>query len=235
MASARWSDGRHGGRRAMRATVARMLLRRKLPRSSFVLVSISVACALAAALVMRAYARRIDVVRPDGGPPMTVVAAAEEHRSRCGPHRRCPRGRHGAVALRAARRDARPRPRDGQDRDRGHRGRRDHHAAAARRGRRRADGLAGPAGDAQRLQTDVVDLYYMHRRDTNVPIEETVGAMANWHGRTGHRRQRPRRARPAVSSLPQHFPSALLSSKHSPIERSTSKVQRCKSTMCQHC
>jgi aryl-alcohol dehydrogenase-like predicted oxidoreductase len=29
-----------------------------------------------------------------------------------------------------------------------------------------------------RLQTDVVDLYYMHRRDTNVPIEETVGAMA---------------------------------------------------------
>lgn len=30
----------------------------------------------------------------------------------------------------------------------------------------------------QRLQTDVVDLYYMHRRDTTVPIEETVGAMA---------------------------------------------------------
>jgi aryl-alcohol dehydrogenase-like predicted oxidoreductase len=30
----------------------------------------------------------------------------------------------------------------------------------------------------QRLQTDVVDLYYMHRRDVNVPIEESVGAMA---------------------------------------------------------
>ena len=30
----------------------------------------------------------------------------------------------------------------------------------------------------QRLNTDVVDLYYMHRRDPNVPIEETVGAMA---------------------------------------------------------
>jgi aryl-alcohol dehydrogenase-like predicted oxidoreductase len=30
----------------------------------------------------------------------------------------------------------------------------------------------------QRLQTDVVDLYYMHRRDHDVPIEETVGAMA---------------------------------------------------------
>jgi pilus assembly protein CpaB len=54
-----------------------MLLRRKLPRSSFVLISISVAFALAAALVMRAYSRRIDVARPDGGPPMTVVAAAE--------------------------------------------------------------------------------------------------------------------------------------------------------------
>ena len=27
-------------------------------------------------------------------------------------------------------------------------------------------------------RTDVVDLYYMHRRDHNVPIEETVGAMA---------------------------------------------------------
>lgn len=30
----------------------------------------------------------------------------------------------------------------------------------------------------QRLGTDVVDLYYMHRRDVSVPIEETVGAMA---------------------------------------------------------
>jgi aryl-alcohol dehydrogenase-like predicted oxidoreductase len=29
-----------------------------------------------------------------------------------------------------------------------------------------------------RLNTDVVDLYYMHRRDLTVPIEETVGAMA---------------------------------------------------------
>lgn len=29
-----------------------------------------------------------------------------------------------------------------------------------------------------RLGTDVIDLYYMHRRDPSVPIEETVGAMA---------------------------------------------------------
>src|SRR6476620_5465852 len=53
----------------------------------------------------------------------------------------------------------------------------------------RAAGRIGVRGDGayvqqcideslQRLQTDVVDLFYMHRRDVNVPIEETVGAMA---------------------------------------------------------
>jgi aryl-alcohol dehydrogenase-like predicted oxidoreductase len=53
----------------------------------------------------------------------------------------------------------------------------------------RVAGRIGVRGDAayvrqcideslQRLQTDVVDLYYMHRRDVTVPIEETVGAMA---------------------------------------------------------
>jgi aryl-alcohol dehydrogenase-like predicted oxidoreductase len=30
-----------------------------------------------------------------------------------------------------------------------------------------------------RLGVDVIDLYYMHRRDVNVPIEETVGVMAD--------------------------------------------------------
>jgi aryl-alcohol dehydrogenase-like predicted oxidoreductase len=30
----------------------------------------------------------------------------------------------------------------------------------------------------RRLGTDVIDLYYLHRRDVSVPIEETVGAMA---------------------------------------------------------
>jgi aryl-alcohol dehydrogenase-like predicted oxidoreductase len=53
----------------------------------------------------------------------------------------------------------------------------------------RTAGRPGVRGDAayvrqcldeslQRLGTDVVDLYYMHRRDVTVPIEETVGAMA---------------------------------------------------------
>lgn len=31
----------------------------------------------------------------------------------------------------------------------------------------------------QRLQTDVIDLYYLHRLDPNVPIEESVGALAD--------------------------------------------------------
>ncbi len=31
----------------------------------------------------------------------------------------------------------------------------------------------------KRLKTDVIDLYYVHRIDPNVPIEETVGAMAD--------------------------------------------------------
>ncbi|CAM4069486.1 Predicted oxidoreductase [Pedobacter westerhofensis] len=30
----------------------------------------------------------------------------------------------------------------------------------------------------KRLQTDVIDLYYAHRIDPNIPVEETVGAMA---------------------------------------------------------
>ncbi|NJP99547.1 aldo/keto reductase [Streptomyces zingiberis] len=33
-------------------------------------------------------------------------------------------------------------------------------------------------GSLRRLGVDVIDLYYMHRRDENVPIEETVGTMA---------------------------------------------------------
>ncbi|MFJ9854007.1 aldo/keto reductase [Streptomyces sp. NPDC101150] len=33
-------------------------------------------------------------------------------------------------------------------------------------------------GSLSRLGVDEIDLYYMHRRDVNVPIEETVGAMA---------------------------------------------------------
>lgn len=31
----------------------------------------------------------------------------------------------------------------------------------------------------KRLKTDVIDLYYMHRRDPRVPIEDSVGAMAD--------------------------------------------------------
>ena len=31
----------------------------------------------------------------------------------------------------------------------------------------------------KRLQTDTIDMYYLHRVDPNVPIEETVGTMAD--------------------------------------------------------
>jgi aryl-alcohol dehydrogenase-like predicted oxidoreductase len=43
-------------------------------------------------------------------------------------------------------------------------------------------------GSLQRLGTDYVDLYYQHRVDPNVPIEETVGAMAQLveHGKVRH-------------------------------------------------
>ncbi|MFF3844202.1 aldo/keto reductase [Streptomyces sp. NPDC002328] len=33
-------------------------------------------------------------------------------------------------------------------------------------------------GSLKRLDVDVIDLYYLHRRDPDVPIEDTVGAMA---------------------------------------------------------
>jgi pilus assembly protein CpaB len=51
-------------------------LRRKLPRASFVLLSISLVCAVSAGLTMQAYAHRLDVLRPDGGAPTSVVAVA---------------------------------------------------------------------------------------------------------------------------------------------------------------
>ncbi|BBB25786.1 aldo/keto reductase [Amphritea japonica] len=34
-------------------------------------------------------------------------------------------------------------------------------------------------GSLRRLQTDVIDLYYLHRWDRNVPIEESVGALSD--------------------------------------------------------
>ena len=52
-------------------------------------------------------------------------------------------------------------------------------------------------GSLKRLGTDHVDLYYQHRVDPKVPIEETVGAMAELVGRarsciSGSARPRPR-------------------------------------------
>ena len=69
---------------------------------------------------------------------------------------------------------------------------------ATKFGFRFKDGVAGPSGTAntffdgspawikiaveqslRRLRIDTIDLYYAHRVDPNVPIEETVGAMAD--------------------------------------------------------
>jgi aryl-alcohol dehydrogenase-like predicted oxidoreductase len=72
------------------------------------------------------------------------------------------------------------------------RGRRDQVVVATKFGNeRRADGtwigtngkreyvLAACDASLQRLGIDVIDLYYQHRVDTAVPIEETIGAMAD--------------------------------------------------------
>ena len=55
------------------------------------------------------------------------------------------------------------------------------------RGRRGVDGSPAHARRAcdhslRRLATDVIDLYYLHRVDPKVPIEDTVGAMAELVG-----------------------------------------------------
>jgi aryl-alcohol dehydrogenase-like predicted oxidoreductase len=75
-------------------------------------------------------------------------------------------------------------------------GRRDEYVIATKFNRRMDDAVAGDMstvgpqdgsadhvrssieGSLRRLGTDYVDLYYQHRVDPNVPIEETVGAMA---------------------------------------------------------
>ncbi|HSA52957.1 MAG TPA: aldo/keto reductase [Yinghuangia sp.] len=56
----------------------------------------------------------------------------------------------------------------------------DRHAGPGERDIRGDAAYVKAACDASlaRLGIDTIDLYYMHRRDTTVPIEETVGAMA---------------------------------------------------------
>ena len=50
-----------------------------------------------------------------------------------------------------------------------------------------------------RLGVDVIDLYYQHRVDRSVPVEETVGAMAGWWNR----------AKSASSACPRRIPSGF--------------------------
>ena len=53
------------------------------------------------------------------------------------------------------------------------------HVAPARTGRQAGSSEAHLRRQPPRLQTDVIDLYYLHRWDKRVPIEESVGALAD--------------------------------------------------------
>ena len=97
--------------------------------------------------------------------------------------------------------------------------------------RRHAPSTCAQAVDAslQRLGVDHIDLYYQHRVDPNVPIEETVGAMAELvHGRQGPpprplARPRPRRsaARTPSTRSPRCRPSTRCG-------RATSRTRSCR-------
>ncbi len=88
-------------------------------------------------------------------------------------------------------------------------GRRDKIVLATKFGQiRRPDGTGEVSGrpdyvraaceaSLKRLAVDCIDLYYIHRIDATVPIEDTVGAMA---------RARARRARSAISASPRRRP-----------------------------
>ncbi len=64
--------------------------------------------------------------------------------------------------------------------------RRDEYVLASKCGLSRATGINGDPAEVprscdaslKRLGTEVIDLYYLHRVDPNVPIEDTVGAMS---------------------------------------------------------
>ena len=77
-----------------------------------------------------------------------------------------------------------------------------------------------------RLQTDVIDLYYLHRWDKSVPIEDSVGALAGLV-REGMVRRRSRSARLVTSrSAPPRKPraSGLKATKAAPISRQASST-----------
>ena len=54
------------------------MLRRRLPQSSILFFGLALACGLAAAMAIRAYAHRLEITRPDGGHPVSVLAATRD-------------------------------------------------------------------------------------------------------------------------------------------------------------
>jgi len=83
-----------------------------------------------------------------------------------------------------------------------------------------ANARASVEGSLQRLGIDCIDLFYQHRMDPNVPIEETVGALADLvkEGKIKHiglSEAAPERLRKAVAT----HPIAALQSEYSLWER----------------
>jgi pilus assembly protein CpaB len=54
------------------------MLRRRLPLSSVIFFGAAVVCGVLAVVLMRGYARRLQTTRPDAGPPVPVVVAAQD-------------------------------------------------------------------------------------------------------------------------------------------------------------
>jgi Flp pilus assembly protein CpaB len=54
------------------------MLRRRLPQSSILFFGLALACGLAAATAIRAYAHRLEITRPDGGHPASVLVATRD-------------------------------------------------------------------------------------------------------------------------------------------------------------
>ncbi len=54
------------------------MLRRRLPRSSFLFLGLALVCGLAAAMAVRAFAHHLEITRPDGGHPVSVLVATRD-------------------------------------------------------------------------------------------------------------------------------------------------------------
>ena len=70
-------DDRHGRVRALGHSV-RACSDAACPESSILFFGLALACGLAAATAIRAYAHRLEITRPDGGHPVSVLVATRD-------------------------------------------------------------------------------------------------------------------------------------------------------------